>query len=101
LGECHAERVANITTHDLNVALHEKIRRKGVQVAYGDIANAETLKHAHIEDAEVVVVTIPGELLRRGRATRRSRAACAGCARRRSSWRTPRGRLAERQVILG
>jgi voltage-gated potassium channel Kch len=60
----HADLLPQTKVIDLNVALHDQIRAKGVQVTYGDISNLETLKHAHVEDAEVVVTTIPDELLK-------------------------------------
>lgn len=60
----HADLLPHTVVIDLNVATHEKIRKKGIHVVYGDIGNAETLKHAGIADAEVVVSTIPDELLK-------------------------------------
>jgi Kef-type K+ transport system membrane component KefB len=49
---------------DYNVELHHRIRDIGAHVEYGDIANAETLRHAGINRAEVVVLTIPDDLMR-------------------------------------
>lgn len=50
---------------DVNVQTHDSIRARGAQVVYGDIANLETLRHAHIEHAQLIVCTIPDELLKR------------------------------------
>jgi Kef-type K+ transport system membrane component KefB len=60
----HPDLLPHTVVIDLNVALHPKIREKGVKVIYGDMSNPELLKHAHIADAEVIVVTIPDELLK-------------------------------------
>jgi Kef-type K+ transport system membrane component KefB len=48
---------------DYNVALHQRIREVGAHVAYGDIANDETLRHAGLEHAKVVVLTVPDDLM--------------------------------------
>ena len=49
---------------DFNVALHERIRAAGAHVEYGDLANPETLRHAGIANARVIVATVPDDLLR-------------------------------------
>jgi voltage-gated potassium channel Kch len=49
---------------DYNVALHQRIRETGAHVEYGDLSNAEILHHAGVDRAEVVVLTIPDDLLR-------------------------------------
>jgi Kef-type K+ transport system membrane component KefB len=49
---------------DFNVALHEGIRATGATVKYGDLANPETLHHLGLNQCEVIVCTIPDDLLR-------------------------------------
>ena len=49
---------------DFNVALHDRIRAVGAHVEYGDLANPETLHHAGVDRAEVVVSTVPDDLMR-------------------------------------
>ncbi len=49
---------------DFNVALHEKIAASGATVKYGDLSNSETLHHLGLNEAKVVVCTIPDDLLR-------------------------------------
>ena len=49
---------------DFNVSLHDRIRAVGAHVKYGDLANPETLHHAGVDRAEVVVLTVPDDLLR-------------------------------------
>jgi len=49
---------------DFNVALHEAIRQTGATVKYGDLANPETLHHLGLNQCQVIVCTIPDDLLR-------------------------------------
>jgi Kef-type K+ transport system membrane component KefB len=49
---------------DFNAAIHDSIRAFGAHVEYGDLSNAETLLHAGIDRAAVVVSTVPDDLLR-------------------------------------
>ncbi len=49
---------------DFNVALHDRIREVGAHVEYGDLSNAETLLHAGVDRARIVVSTVPDDLMR-------------------------------------
>jgi len=49
---------------DFNVALHAGIRETGATVKYGDLANPETLHHLGLNQCQVIVCTIPDDLLR-------------------------------------
>lgn len=49
---------------DFNPAVIQALREKGYDAQYGDIAHLETLHHLGIEQAEVVVCTIPDALLK-------------------------------------
>ncbi len=49
---------------DFNVAIHPKIAAMGATVKYGDLSNSETLHHIGLGHAEVIVCTIPDDLLR-------------------------------------
>jgi Kef-type K+ transport system membrane component KefB len=49
---------------DFNAAIHDSIRAFGARVEYGDLSNPETLLHAGIDRAGVVVSTVPDDLLR-------------------------------------
>jgi Kef-type K+ transport system membrane component KefB/voltage-gated potassium channel Kch len=59
----HPELIPSTVVIDVNVKLHDRIRATGVEVRYGDIGSAETLRHMHLEHAEVFVSTVPDELL--------------------------------------
>jgi Kef-type K+ transport system membrane component KefB len=60
----HPQILADTLVVDFNVALHDAIRKTGVGVVYGDVANAETLKHAGVSEAEIIVSTVPDDLLK-------------------------------------
>lgn len=49
---------------DFNVNIHSKIAERGVTVKYGDLSNEQTLHHAGIERAKIILCTIPDDLLR-------------------------------------
>jgi len=49
---------------DFNVALHDGIRATGATVKYGDLANPETLHHLGLNRCQVIICTIPDDLLR-------------------------------------
>ena len=49
---------------DFNVALHPGIAQTGATVKYGDLANPETLHHLGLNRCQVIVCTIPDDLLR-------------------------------------
>lgn len=58
------ELLPKIRVVDFNVALHPKVREMGIQVEYGDLSNDETLIHAGIDRAKIILCTISDDLLR-------------------------------------
>ena len=62
--EAAREFVSKLMVIDFNPTVMRELRRRGIKVVYGDIAHADTLKHAHIEDAELVVSSITDDILR-------------------------------------
>ncbi len=58
------EFVSKIMVIDFNPTVMRELRRRGIKVVYGDIAHADTLHHAGIEDAELVVSSITDDVLR-------------------------------------
>jgi len=48
---------------DFNVAIHEQVAKLGPHVVYGDFTIPETLQHAGVDRARVVLCTIPGDIL--------------------------------------
>jgi voltage-gated potassium channel Kch len=49
---------------DFAVDLHDKIRARGAHVEYGDLSNPDTLHHAGVDRAEVVVSTVSDDIMR-------------------------------------
>jgi Kef-type K+ transport system membrane component KefB len=60
----HPDLVPEVLVVDFNVQLHDAVRKTGAQCVYGDIANPATLLHTGIAEAEVVISTVPDDLLR-------------------------------------
>lgn len=49
---------------DFNPTVHQELCKRQVKCTYGDISSVDTLKHAHVECAKVVVSSIPDSILR-------------------------------------
>ncbi len=60
----HPDLVPQTLVVDTNATVHDEIRRRGAQVVYGDVASVEVLRHAGVDAAEVIVSTVPDELLK-------------------------------------
>ena len=64
---------------DFNPTVMAELRRRGISCVYGDIAHADTLRHAGLDSAELVLCTITDDILRGTnnlRLLRNARAAC-------------------------
>jgi Kef-type K+ transport system membrane component KefB len=49
---------------DYNPETLAKLKAKGVSCKYGDVAHSETLRHLHLDQAMIVISTIPDHLLK-------------------------------------
>jgi Kef-type K+ transport system membrane component KefB len=49
---------------DFNPEVHAELRRRGIACVYGDVAHMDTLHHANIHGAELIVSTIPNAILK-------------------------------------
>ena len=56
--------IEKILVIDFNPTVLRELRRKDIKCVYGDIAHADTLRHAGIEHAELVVSSITDDVLR-------------------------------------
>ena len=54
----------DIMVIDFNPVVYSELQRRGIDVLYGDVAHMETLHHAKIHDAELVICTIPDQILK-------------------------------------
>src|SRR5260370_13016321 len=64
---------------DFNPTGMRELQARGISIGYGDIAHADTLRHAGIENAELVVSSIPDDILRGTHNLRLLRTARASC----------------------
>ncbi|HTI69916.1 MAG TPA: cation:proton antiporter [Candidatus Limnocylindria bacterium] len=63
--ELHSpDLLRNVAVVDFNPEVHAELKRRGLRVLYGDISQRDTLVHAGIEKAEILVCTIPTSLLK-------------------------------------
>lgn len=49
---------------DFNPHVHAELARRGIACMYGDVSNMQTLHHADVHDAKLVVSTIPDTILK-------------------------------------
>jgi voltage-gated potassium channel Kch len=49
---------------DFNPVVYSELHRRGIECIYGDVAHMETLHHAKIHHAELVISTIPDQILK-------------------------------------
>ncbi len=64
LERLHPDLVPHTMVIDTNASTHDELRRRGVTVVYGDLASPEVWRHAGVDGAEVIVSTVPDELLK-------------------------------------
>jgi voltage-gated potassium channel Kch len=56
--------MSDIAVVDFNPVVHQSLHRIGVKAIYGDISQPDTLRHAGVANAEILVCTIPDTLLK-------------------------------------
>jgi Kef-type K+ transport system membrane component KefB len=54
----------DISVIDFNPHVNEELRRRGIPVTYGDISQRDTLLHAGVDQARIILCTIPNALLK-------------------------------------
>jgi voltage-gated potassium channel Kch len=64
LERLHPDLLPHTLVVDTNATIHPEIKRRGAQVLYGDISSMELLRHAGVDAAEVIVSTVPDEILK-------------------------------------
>jgi Kef-type K+ transport system membrane component KefB len=63
LSESAPDLLAHTLVVDFNVGIHPSIAELGPHVMYGDLTSPDTLHHAGVDKARVVLCTIPDEML--------------------------------------
>jgi voltage-gated potassium channel Kch len=62
-GELHP-MLRRLLVIDFNPEVHAELLRRGIACKYGDVSNMQTLQHAEVHDAKLVISTIPDTILR-------------------------------------
>jgi voltage-gated potassium channel Kch len=60
----HAALVEQVFVIDFNPTVYHALQTRGIKVFYGDISNADSLTHAGIADAEIIISSVPDSLLK-------------------------------------
>ena len=60
----HAALLEQVFVVDFNPTVYHSLQSRGIKVHYGDIAHTDTLAHAGIADAEIVISSVPDSLLK-------------------------------------
>jgi Kef-type K+ transport system membrane component KefB len=60
----HQDLIEQIKVVDFNPVVRKKLEKMGVYCVYGDISNIDTLHHAHVEGAKVVLCSVPDSILK-------------------------------------
>ncbi|HEU0084323.1 MAG TPA: cation:proton antiporter [Bradyrhizobium sp.] len=58
------ELLDQIGVVDFNPVVFQNLAKRGVHVTYGDISNVETLVHAGVGKAEIIILSVPDSLLK-------------------------------------
>ena len=56
--------LGDVAVVDFNPHVHATLRQRGIKVVYGDISHPETLLHAGVPSAEILICTVPDALLK-------------------------------------
>jgi FlaA1/EpsC-like NDP-sugar epimerase len=56
--------LGEVAVVDFNPHVHATLRRRGIRVIYGDISHPETLIHAGVTSAQILICTVPDALLK-------------------------------------
>jgi Kef-type K+ transport system membrane component KefB len=59
-----ADFLAEVLVIDFNPRVIQELRKRGIACTYGDIAHIDTLHHAGIEEAQLVISSITDDILR-------------------------------------
>ena len=64
IGQLDAKVIERMGVVDFNPVVREELDRRGVKTTYGDISHVDSLHHAGIQYAKVLVCTVPDSLLK-------------------------------------
>lgn len=58
------EILPELVVIDFNPNVNAELKKRGIHVIYGDISQRDTLIHAHISEAEIIVCSLPNSILK-------------------------------------
>ena len=61
---CQPDLMNELAVIDFNPMVNQKLRQRNVRIVYGDIGKRETLIHAGVGKAEVLLCTLPNSILK-------------------------------------
>jgi Kef-type K+ transport system membrane component KefB len=56
--------LSDIVVVDFNPQVYEQLRKRGVQVVYGDITQRDVLHHAGVAECEIIICSLPNMVLK-------------------------------------
>jgi voltage-gated potassium channel Kch len=60
----HPALLEHVCVVDFNPNVFHTLRSRNIKIVYGDVAHADTLNHAGLASAEIVISTVPDSLLK-------------------------------------
>lgn len=63
-GSDHDTLLSHMMVVDLNPQVLEELQRRGIRSVYGDVSNMDTLHHAAVNEARIVVCTLTDSILK-------------------------------------
>ena len=60
----HPELLKQLLVVDFNLETLDQLKTMQIEGVFGDITSVDTLEHAHIDEAKIIISTIPDMLLR-------------------------------------
>jgi|UniRef100_A0A7C3WQ19 Kef-type K+ transport system membrane component KefB len=64
VGQSHRDLLKKILVIDFNPEILDKLKARKVHALFGDISSVDTLAHAHIQQAKVIISSIPDMMLK-------------------------------------
>lgn len=58
------EVIDNLMVVDFNPEAHKQLKAEGIHCQYGDISSVDTLRHLNLEQAKIIISSIPDKILK-------------------------------------
>ena len=64
ISRARSDLLTEVMVVDFNPNVYEKLRQRGLGVAYGDITQRDTLHHAGVGECEIIICSLPNTVLK-------------------------------------